>query len=322
MLQRGRTKESPQSLIIRKKNAIFENKNSPNMPNPRLPGIPETEENLLYAKLNEYNRGRTSFKEAGAYLIVLPRAGCSNYSLWIFSPEPERHSIWFIHDLSPDIHEALRMASTMFYYSRRCLLIVEYNLKRMQSNGDDIISFGKYRGHYLHEILKIDPAYLSWIAYKYTPRIPKQERFVEIAKVYHSVHLDLMQRKAKGKRETGRFLGNIGEKVTDLMLKVIRVRVEDDPYKTRVNGTTALFYVRQVLTLTDSSGNRVVIRFTSKSPSRESCQVPATEHEYKVDEPVYIASARVARIYELQGLKYTRLSHVKLQEAGVYANLF
>ena len=105
------------------------------------------------------------------------------------------------NDLSPDIYEALRMASTMFYFSKRCLLIVDYNLKRMQSNGDDLIPFGKYRGHYLHEILKVDPAYLSWIAYKYTPKIPKQERFVEIAKVYHSVHLDLMQRKARQKQE-------------------------------------------------------------------------------------------------------------------------
>lgn len=292
------------------------------MPNPRLPGIPENEEKLLYAKLNEYNRGRTSFKEAGTYLIVLPREGQPNYSLWIYSPEPERQSIWFIHDLSTDIYEALRMASTMFYFSRRCLLIVEYNFKRMQSNGDDIVSFGKYRGHYLHEILKIDPAYLSWIAYKYTPRIPKQERFVEIAKVYHSVHLDLMMRKAKEKQESGRFLGNIGEKVTDLILKVIRVRMEDDPYKTRVNGTTPLFYVRQIVTLTDPSGNRVTIRFTSKSPSRESCQLPATEYEYKVNDLVQIASARVARIYELNGVKYTRLSHVKLQEVNMYANRF
>lgn len=292
------------------------------MPNPRLPGIPENEEKLLYAKLNEYNRGRTSFKEAGTYLIVLPREGQPNYSLWIYSPEPERQSIWFIHDLSTDIYEALRMASTMFYFSRRCLLIVEYNFKRMQSNGDDIVSFGKYRGHYLHEILKVDPAYLSWMAYKYTPRIPKQERFVEIAKVYHSVHLDLMMRKAKEKQESGRFLGNIGEKVTDLILKVIRVRMEDDPYKTRVNGTTALFYVRQIVTLTDPSGNRVTIRFTSKSPSRESCQLPATEYEYKVNDLVQIASARVARIYELNGVKYTRLSHVKLQEVNMYANRF
>ena len=51
------------------------------MANPRLPGISETEETLLYAKLNEYNRGRISFKKAGAYLIVLPRSGHSNYSI-------------------------------------------------------------------------------------------------------------------------------------------------------------------------------------------------------------------------------------------------
>ncbi|WP_455584167.1 exodeoxyribonuclease X C-terminal domain-containing protein [Bacteroides sp.] len=284
------------------------------MANPRLPGIPETKENLLYAKLNEYNRGRTSFKEAGAYLIVLPRPGYSNYSLWIFSPESEKQSILFIHDLSPDIDEALRMASTMFYFSRRCLLIMEYNKKRMQSNGDDIISFGKYHGHYLHEILKVDPAYISWVAYKFTPRIPKQERFVEIAKVYHSVHLDLMLRKAKQKQETGRFLGEIGEKLTDLTLKVLKVRIEDDPYKTRVNGTIVLFYVRQVVTLAGPSGNRIVIRFTSKSPSQESCRIPATEHEYKVNELVHIASARIARIYESHGSKYTRLNHVKLRE--------
>ena len=112
--------------------------------NPRLLGISETEETLLYAKLNEYNRGRISFKKAGAYLIVLPRSGHSNYSLWVYSPEPEKQSILFIHDLSPDIYEALRMASTMFYFSKRCLLIVDYNLKRMQSNGDDLIPFGSW----------------------------------------------------------------------------------------------------------------------------------------------------------------------------------
>ena len=45
------------------------------MANPRLPGISENEQALLYAKLNEYNRGRASFKEAGVYLVVLPRPG-------------------------------------------------------------------------------------------------------------------------------------------------------------------------------------------------------------------------------------------------------
>ena len=111
------------------------------MANPRLPGISENEQALLYAKLNEYNRGRASFKEAGVYLVVLPRPGKPNYSLWLYSPLPEKQSILYIHDLSPDINESLRMASTMFYYSRRCLILVDYNEKRMQSNGDDLIFF-------------------------------------------------------------------------------------------------------------------------------------------------------------------------------------
>ena len=175
------------------------------MANPKLPGISESEQALLYAKLNEYNRGRSSFKEAGVYLVVLPRPGKPNYSLWLYSPLPEKQSILYIHDLSPDINESLRMASTLFYYSRRCLILVDYNEKRMQSNGDDLIFFGKYRGHFLHEILKIDPSYLSWIAYKFTPKIPKQERFVKIAQAYHSVHLDIMLRKTKETRRASRY---------------------------------------------------------------------------------------------------------------------
>lgn len=283
------------------------------MRNPRLPAISETEQELLYSKLNEYNRKRASFKEAGAYLVVLPRPGHPCYSVWIYSPLPERQAVWFIHDLSPDINEALRMASTLFYFSQRPLLIIDYNEKRMQSNGDDIISFGKYHGHYLHEILKIDPAYLSWIAYKYTPRIPKQERFVKIAQVYHSVHLDLMQRKAQQKKETGRFLGEMGETLKDLTLKVTRVRLEDDPYKTRIVGSSAQFYVRQIINLTDTAGNLVVIKLSSKNPSQSSCQLSAFDHEYKPGEMVYIASARVLRTYESNGSKITRLGHVQLR---------
>ena len=63
------------------------------MANPKLPGISESEQALLYAKLNEYNRGRASFKEAGVYLVVLPRPGKPNYSLWLYSPLPEKQWI-------------------------------------------------------------------------------------------------------------------------------------------------------------------------------------------------------------------------------------
>ena len=281
------------------------------MANPRLPGISENEQALLYAKLNEYNRGRASFKEEGVYLVVLPRPGKPNYSLWLYSPLPEKQSILYIHDLSPDINESLRVASTMFYYSKRCLILVDYNEKRMQSNGDDLIFFGKYRGHFLHEILKIDPSYLSWIAYKFTPKIPKQERFVKIAQAYHSIHLDIMQRKSREKRSSSRYLGELGEKLTDLKLKVTRVRLEDDPYKTRVNGTTPQFFVKQILTLTDASGNLAVMSIPSKNPSAVSCTLSGIEHEYRLGEIIYIESAKVSRRYESYGSKYTLLSHVK-----------
>ena len=78
----------------------------------------------------------------GAYLVVLPRPEHLQYTLWIYSPLPGRQSIFYICDLSTDIHETLRMASTLCFYSPRSLLLVEYNAKRMQSKGDDIISVG------------------------------------------------------------------------------------------------------------------------------------------------------------------------------------
>ena len=268
------------------------------MANPKLPGISESEQALLYAKLNEYNRGRASFKEAGVYLVVLPRPGKPNYSLWLYSPLPEKQSILYIHDLSPDINESLRIASTMFYYSRRCLILMDYNEKRMQSNGDD----------------------LSWIAYKFTPKIPKQERFVKIAQAYHSVHLDVMLRKSKEVRRKSRYLGEVNEKLTDLKLKVMRVRLEDDPYKTRVYGTTPQFFVKQILTLNDASGNLVTMSIPSKTPSTVSCTLSGIEHEYRPGEIIYVASARVSRLFESYGSKYTRLSNVKLAIVNAWSS--
>ena len=163
----------------------------------------------------------------------------------------------------------------------------------------------------LPEILRIDPAYLTWIAFKFQPRIPKQERFVQIAKIYHSVHLDIQRRKTY-QTTGGRFLGKEGEKVENLTLTVLSVRLEDNPYKTQLKGTTPYFYVRQVLKLKDSIGNFVSIRLNARTASRKSCQLPAVEHTYQVGELMEIASARIARTYIIGSTKYTRLTHVKL----------
>ena len=283
------------------------------MANPILPGISIAEQESLYQKLNEYNLKRATFKEAGAFLVVLPRPDRPKYSLWIYSPLPERQSIFYLFDLSTDIHETLRMASSLCYYSPRPLHLVEYNAKRMQNKGDDIVSFGKYHGHYLHEVMRIDPAYLSWIAFKFTPRIPKQERFVQIAKIYHSVYLDILQRQTK-QPPSSRFLGKEGEKVENLALTVLSVRLEDDPYKTQVKGTTPYFYVRQVLKLKDASGNFVTFRVNARTASRNSCQLPAMEHAYQAGDTVYVSTARIARTYVIGSAKHTRLNYVKFRQ--------
>ena len=60
------------------------------MANPRLPNITEAEQELLYEKLNVYNQGKASYKEAGCYLVVLPREGHPNYSLWFYTPLLDR----------------------------------------------------------------------------------------------------------------------------------------------------------------------------------------------------------------------------------------
>ena len=215
------------------------------MANPRLPNITEAEQELLYEKLNVYNQGKASYKEAGCYLVVLPREGHPNYSLWFYTPLLDRQCILFIEDLKPDIIQSLRIVTSELWYANRQILVTDYNEKRMSTHGDDLIAFGKYRGHFLYEILRIDPGYVNWIAFKYTPIIPKQERFVKMAQAYNCVYLDKMLKKKYQPRPTSRFLGKKGDKLSNLTLKITKVRVEDDPYRTRVIGTTPVFFVRQ-----------------------------------------------------------------------------
>ena len=284
---------------------------------PRIKQVSQAEETLLYAKLNEYNRGRASYKEVGAYLIVLPYEGHPMCSLWVFDPDLPRRKILFIHNLSVDVKESFRMAAAMLYYSERMLLVTEYHAKQMQTRGDDLICQGKYHGHDLYEILKIDPSYLSWFAFKYTPRIPKQERFVQIAKAYHKVYIDLMKRHAKAERQKPNYLGKPGDTVNNLTLKVEHVRVEDNPYKTCVVNGTPQFQVMQNITCSDTAGHDIILRIYSHRPSAQSRTLPSNEHAFRTGEIIHIESARIKECYEYYGKKYTRLYYVKFNAFAV-----
>ena len=284
------------------------------MANPRLPDISEQEQILLYEELNTYNQGKASYKEAGCYLVVLPTEGHPNYSLWFYTPLLDRRSFLYIEDLKPGIVASLRLVTSELWYSNRCILITNYNEKRMSTHGDDLVPFGKYRGHFLYEVSKIDPGYINWIACKFTARIPKQERFVKMAQAYNMVQLDKMLKKKQQTRPPSQYLGKPGDKLTGLTLKVTKVRLEDDPYKTGVDGTSPLFYVRQRLTTIDRDGNLVCLTLPSKHPSRVSGQLPSLEHAYEPGEFLRIASARIAATYESYGVRYTRLNYVKFNK--------
>lgn len=286
------------------------------MANPRLPGIPPDQTESLYAQLQAYNRGRASFKEVGAYLVVLPRPDHPNYTLWIYVPLPDRQVAYHVCELCQQALEALRRASSLCLYSKRPMYIVDYNAKRMVCHGDDLIFFGKYRGHYLHEILSIDPSYLNWIACKFEARQPKQKRFTEIARIYSSVYEDIQLRR-QAQRKQSRFLGKEGETVSRLHLTVTSIRVEDNPYRTKVIDCTPRYYVRQLVRLKDADGNLVSIKVNARTASLESGQVPAAEHAFRAGEHVYVGKARVTSNFRANGLCCTGLGY--LSDLYVYS---
>ena len=161
-------------------------------------------------------------------------------------------------------------------------------------------------------MLHVDPAYLTWIAFKFQPRIPKQERFVHIAKIYYSVSIDF-QRFRLNRRSPGQFLGKEGERVENLTLTVTSVRVEDNPYRTQVRDGVECFYVRQLLRLKDAAGNVVNLTVNAREASGASGCLPAMERAYRTGDIIQIASARVARTYVSNGVRCTRLTHVKFK---------
>jgi hypothetical protein len=286
------------------------------MVNPILPNISYQEAEDIYKRLERYNLGRASYKEEGAYIVVLPHEGHPRYTMWVGSPKLERQRFLPIGELSDDIMTSLSMATTWFRYSRLPVILVNYNEKHMRSNGDDLISFGKYRGHYLGEVRRIDPRYLSWIAYQYRPDIPKAKRFQQIARYYDMVNqdLELSRLHNKPRQRSGNFLGNVGEKLSQLTLTVTHVQLEDDPYKSGHYSSGTIFYVTQRLTLTDPDGNLVLASFPSHNPSLVSCQLSAMEHAFKVGDTLHVKTAKVAQNIQGRQSNITRLIYVVLEE--------
>lgn len=272
------------------------------------PGITEEILKMIREKLEIFNRGRVA--GGGRYYILPPNEKTLYYTLWYYNPLAVYYSFIYLSDLELNAIGSVSKAMRMTANSYLPLSIIR-EIEAYVENGDDIILFGRYRGHHLQEVYAIDPRYILWLADKYEPRVKSEHRFKEMAASYARVYLDLQTRR-RYKTSSSQFVGEPGDRVKDLALTVTRVRIADDPYQTKVVGGTPYFYVDQLLTATDQAGNLFLLTIKAADRSLATGTLATGTHAYRAGEKLAIASAKILKHVELHNIKYTKLGYIKL----------
>lgn len=263
---------------------------------------------MILDKLDSFNVGRATDK--GRYYILVPSPTRRYYTLWFYRPEAVFHPVIYLMDLELSALGSVSRAIRELTHTLLPLFITN-DIRRSPDNGDDLISFGKYRGYHLYDINRIDPRYVAWLADKYEPHVKSEARLKELAASYRFVYLDLHTRKHYKTAAIG-FAGAPGDKLTNLNLTIVKVRVEDDPYKTRIEGGIPRFFVDQLLTAIDTEGHRFLLRMKNKAYSLASGVLPAGVHAYQVGEKLHIKSAKVLKQIETPNIRLTRIGYIKL----------
>lgn len=266
-------------------------------------------EQFVLDKLDTFNEGRNTDK--GVYYILLPNEKTAYYTLWYYNPAAEYHPNIFLSTLDVNainsVEKAMKAVANSF-----AKLTIKMRIDSISHNADDIISFGKYRGYHLFEIASIDPKYITWIANKYEARVQSERRFKELSATYSSVYQDLNTSRIH-KVPISRFVGTIDEKLSDFLLTIQRIKLEDNPYKTRVIRETTHFYVDQKIVASDESGNLFFFTIRATDRSLESGKLSNADHAYRVGEKMHIRSAKVIKHYTSRNIRYTKLGYIKLQ---------
>ena len=265
-------------------------------------------EQFVLDKLNLFNEGRNEDK--GVYYILLPNEKTVYYTLWFYRPTAEYHPNVFLSTLDVNAINSIEKAMKTVVNSF-AKLIIRTRIDSISHNADDVISFGKYHGYHLFEVTLIDPKYVAWIANKYEARVQSERRFKELAATYSWVHQDLHTSRIH-KIPISRFVGTLDEKLNDLHLSVKRIKVEDNPYKTRMIRGTTHFYVDQKIVATDESGNLFFFTIRATDRSLESGKLSNADHAYQVGEKMHIRSAKVINHYTSRNIRYTKLGYIKL----------
>lgn len=265
-------------------------------------------ERMIAERLAAFNVGRRS--EGGRYYILPPTGRTPYYTLWYYNPEATYHTFIYLLDLELNAIGSVNRAIREVQNSFLPLGFIR-EIDAPYGNGDDILQFGKYRGYHLQEVYRADPRYILWIADRYEPHTRGEHRMKELASGYAKAYLDL-QTARRYKPLSSRFVGQEGETLRDLTLTLLRVRVEDDPYRTKAVGGSVYYYVDQKLVAVDGAGNLYLIAIKARERSLVSGRLPAGVRAYQMGERLRLASARVQKHLMWHNVCYTKLGYVRL----------
>lgn len=256
----------------------------------------------ILKRIEVFNRGRT--REQGVYVISLATAYRPYYALWRLFPSS--NTPLFIRTLAVTFDKTAERAMKLLQNCNVMLSVADNTMfESCYGLTDDIIPFGKYKGKRLAEIYYLAPSYVLWLANKFTPDTHRYDRLIEVAKQFARVHFELTIQKRQIS-SVSRFVGNKGDKLKDLTLTVLNVRLQVDTYKPD-------FYVDQNVLAADRDGNRFTFLVKAVGRSLTPKVLHCRSRKINRQEVVYLLSAKVMGHYESHGVRYTRLGYVKMQ---------
>lgn len=263
--------------------------------------LSEEDSNRILRQIEQFNLSRNN--RNGVYGISLATALRPYYILWrIFSDRlfvPVR-TLAITFELSVE-----RAIELLNYCDVQLEVFNSIFFESYYSTSAEFIPFGKYRGKRLAEILYVEPSYILWIANKFAVNNQHYERLKVEAKCYATVHYELMKKQRRPSTES-EFVGKKGERLKNIFLTVVNVRLQTDSYKPD-------FYVDQNVLAVDEEGNRFTFFIKAGGKSMTPKQLSCHSRVISRQETLHLLSAKVLRHYAYHEIKYTHLGYVKLE---------
>lgn len=252
-------------------------------------------------RIEIFNRGRN--RDNGTYVISMATAYRPYYSLWrVF---PARESPVFVRMLGVTFETA---AGRAFGLLRNCNVWLDVAdtsvFDSYYAEGDEIIPFGKYKGKHLSEIFYIDPSYIYWLANKFVSDDKKYKHLKDLAICFETIRFEFVVHKSRVP-SVSRFVKNVGDRLKDIQLTVLNVRIQVDTYKPD-------FYVDQSVLAADRDGNRFTFLVKAAARSLSPDVLSCMSRKVEKHETLCVKSAKVMSHYESHGVCHTRLGYVKL----------